>query len=46
MPRRDWHKYLLNTPGVYIGYNVTTVAAVREAIEGLGRGGRRDWAGG
>ncbi len=33
LPRRDWYKHLLYAPGVYTGYNVKTVPAVREAIE-------------
>ncbi|MBK5255081.1 MAG: M28 family metallopeptidase [Vicinamibacteria bacterium] len=33
LPRRAWYKHLLYAPGVYTGYNVKTVPAVREAIE-------------
>jgi N-acetylated-alpha-linked acidic dipeptidase len=33
LPRRPWYKHLLYAPGVYTGYEVKTVPAVREAIE-------------
>jgi N-acetylated-alpha-linked acidic dipeptidase len=33
LPRRPWYKHMLYAPGVYTGYDVKTVAGVREAIE-------------
>ena len=33
LPRRPWYKHLLYAPGVYSGYGVKTVPAVREGIE-------------
>jgi len=33
LPRRAWYKHLLYAPGVYTGYAVKTVPAVREGIE-------------
>ena len=33
LPRRSWYKHLLYAPGVYTGYGVKTVPAVREGIE-------------
>jgi N-acetylated-alpha-linked acidic dipeptidase len=33
LPRRSWYKHLLYAPGVYSGYGVKTVPAVREGIE-------------
>lgn len=33
LPRRPWYKHLLYAPGVYTGYGVKTVPAVREGIE-------------
>ena len=34
LPGRSWYRHLLYAPGVYSGYDVKTVPAVREAIEG------------
>jgi len=33
LPGRPWFKHQLYAPGVYTGYTVKTVPAVREAIE-------------
>jgi len=33
LPRRSWYKHLLYAPGVYTGYDVKTIPAVREGIE-------------
>jgi N-acetylated-alpha-linked acidic dipeptidase len=33
LPRRPWYKHLIYGPGVYSGYGVKTVPAVREGIE-------------
>ena len=33
LPRRPWYKHLLYAPGIYSGYEVKTVPAVREGIE-------------
>jgi N-acetylated-alpha-linked acidic dipeptidase len=33
LPRRPWYKHLLYAPGIYSGYGVKTVPAVREGIE-------------
>lgn len=33
LPRRSWYKHLLYAPGIYSGYGVKTVPAVREGIE-------------
>jgi N-acetylated-alpha-linked acidic dipeptidase len=33
LPRRSWYKHLLYAPGVYSGYDVKTIPAVREGIE-------------
>jgi N-acetylated-alpha-linked acidic dipeptidase len=33
LPRREWFKHLAYAPGVYTGYGVKTLPAVREAIE-------------
>jgi N-acetylated-alpha-linked acidic dipeptidase len=33
LPRRSWYKHLLYAPGVYAGYDVKTIPAVREGIE-------------
>lgn len=33
LPRRPWYRHLLYAPGLYTGYGVKTVPAVREAIE-------------
>ncbi|HEX6905484.1 MAG TPA: transferrin receptor-like dimerization domain-containing protein, partial [Terriglobales bacterium] len=33
LPRRPWYKHMIYAPGVYTGYGVKTMPAVREAIE-------------
>jgi N-acetylated-alpha-linked acidic dipeptidase len=33
LPTRDWYRHLLYAPGLYTGYGVKTVPAVREGIE-------------
>jgi len=33
LPNRPWYKHQLYAPGIYTGYGVKTVPAVREAIE-------------
>ncbi|HEX7940038.1 MAG TPA: transferrin receptor-like dimerization domain-containing protein, partial [Gemmatimonadaceae bacterium] len=33
LPKRPWYKHLLYAPGLYTGYGVKTMPAVREAIE-------------
>jgi N-acetylated-alpha-linked acidic dipeptidase len=33
LPGRDWFKHLIYAPGLYTGYGVKTLPAVREAIE-------------
>jgi N-acetylated-alpha-linked acidic dipeptidase len=33
LPGRDWYKHLIYAPGLYTGYGVKTLPAVREAIE-------------
>lgn len=33
LPRRPWYKHLLYASGVYSGYGVKTIPAVREGIE-------------
>jgi N-acetylated-alpha-linked acidic dipeptidase len=33
LPRRSWFKHQIYAPGVYTGYGVKTIPAVREAIE-------------
>jgi N-acetylated-alpha-linked acidic dipeptidase len=33
LPARDWYRHLLYAPGLYTGYSVKTIPAVREAIE-------------
>lgn len=37
LPRRDWFKHQIYAPGLYTGYGVKTIPAVREAIE------QRNW---
>jgi len=37
LPQRPWFKHQLYAPGLYTGYGVKTLPAVREAIE------ERDW---
>jgi N-acetylated-alpha-linked acidic dipeptidase len=37
LPRRPWFKHQIYAPGLYTGYGVKTLPAVREAIE------QRDW---
>jgi len=38
LPGRPWYRHLLYAPGLYTGYGVKTVPAVREAIE------QHDWS--
>jgi N-acetylated-alpha-linked acidic dipeptidase len=38
LPRRPWFRHQIYAPGLYTGYGVKTVPAVREAIE------QREWA--
>jgi N-acetylated-alpha-linked acidic dipeptidase len=33
LPGREWYQHMLYAPGVYTGYAVKTLPAVREAIE-------------
>jgi N-acetylated-alpha-linked acidic dipeptidase len=33
LPKRPWYRHLLYAPGLYTGYSVKTMPAVREAIE-------------
>jgi N-acetylated-alpha-linked acidic dipeptidase len=33
LPGRPWYKHQLYAPGLYTGYSVKTIPAVREAIE-------------
>jgi N-acetylated-alpha-linked acidic dipeptidase len=33
LPGRPWYRHLIYAPGLYTGYGVKTVPAVREAIE-------------
>jgi N-acetylated-alpha-linked acidic dipeptidase len=37
LPKRPWFKHQIYAPGLYTGYGVKTLPAVREAIE------QRDW---
>ena len=37
LPQRPWFKHQIYAPGLYTGYGVKTLPAVREAIE------QRDW---
>jgi N-acetylated-alpha-linked acidic dipeptidase len=37
LPGRGWYRHLIYAPGIYTGYGVKTLPAVREAIE------QRDW---
>jgi len=46
LPSRPWFKHQLYAPGLYTGYGVKTIPAVREAIEQkLSSCGRKDWNG-
>ncbi len=33
LPKRDWYRHVLYAPGMYTGYGVKTMPAIREAIE-------------
>jgi N-acetylated-alpha-linked acidic dipeptidase len=37
LPRRQWYKHQIYAPGLYTGYGVKTLPAIREALE------QRNW---